>query len=214
MKKQLKYGIMMAVAFAVGLPVGFALYHWLTVGPLEDIDLKKFSIPLSSDDVEGLPHFAKVSDALYRGAQPTRAGFEKLKEMGIRTIVNLRVTHSDRDDIEGLGLKYVRISFKPWRPENEDVMKFLEVTADAENHPVFVHCNRGEDRTGTMVAVYRMVGEGWPRDVAVKEMRLFGRNCVWYNLDKFVKKLDVERMKAEFGLGGRRGDADGAGEML
>ena len=43
--------------------------------------------------------------------------------------------------------------------------------ADPAKRPVFVHCKHGADRTGTMVAFYRILFEGWSKDEAIREMK-------------------------------------------
>jgi protein tyrosine phosphatase len=125
--------------------------------------------------------------------------------MGVKTIVNLRGIHSDRKDLAGLGFKYVHISFKPWHPEDEDAVAFLEVMTKKGNQPVFVHCKKGVDRTGTMVALYRVVFEGWPMAAAIEEMHQFGRHSVWSNLDHYLRKVDVEALKRKLATDVRQG---------
>jgi hypothetical protein len=39
---------------------------------------------------------------------------------------------------------------------------------------IFVHCRLGDDRTGMMIASYRMAQEGWSAEKAEKEMEKFG----------------------------------------
>ncbi|MFH1260278.1 MAG: dual specificity protein phosphatase family protein [Elusimicrobiota bacterium] len=128
----------------------------------------------SISNLEGLENFAKVSETLYRGAQPTALGFAELKKMGVKTVVNLRGFHSDKKLLRGLGFKYVHISFKPWHPEDEDIIKFLKVVTNPDNCPIFIHCQHGADRTGTMVAVYRMYVQGWTYEKALSELPKFG----------------------------------------
>ncbi|MBM4045799.1 MAG: hypothetical protein FJ279_11845 [Planctomycetes bacterium] len=149
------------------------------------------------NDIPALSNFAKVSDALYRGAQPTAEGFAKLKEMGVKTVVNLRGFHSDRGLMKGLGLNYVHISFKPWHAEDEDVIPFLKLVLNPKNQPVFVHCLHGADRTGTMVAIYRVCGQGWKMDKAMEELPRFGFHTVWENLRRYLLALDPEALKAK-----------------
>ncbi|HEY3320439.1 MAG TPA: dual specificity protein phosphatase family protein [Planctomycetota bacterium] len=148
-----------------------------------------------SNDIPGLSNFAKISDALYRGAQPDAAGFAKLKEMGIKTIVNLRSFHSDRDKLEGSGLQYVHLNCKAWHAEEEDVVAFLKVVQDPKNQPVFVHCQHGADRTGMMVAAYRIVVQGWSNDDAAKETHNFGFHEMFEGIQKALKALQPEDIK-------------------
>jgi protein tyrosine phosphatase (PTP) superfamily phosphohydrolase (DUF442 family) len=147
------------------------------------------------NDVPGAPNLARVSPALWRGAQPTAEGMKRLKEMGIRTVVNLRQLHSDRDELKGLGLRCCHIRFVTWHAEDEDVVKFLKVMADPANHPVFVHCQHGADRTGTMVAIYRVYEQGWPMEEALQELPRFGFHAIWTNLKTYLQKFDAAAMK-------------------
>ena len=79
-------------------------------------------------------------------------------------------------------------------------MAFLEIVTDPEKRPVFVHCMHGADRTGTMVAVYRIVVEGWDKEKAIDEMRNgpFGFHEIWTGLPEFLKELDIEGLQKEF----------------
>jgi protein tyrosine phosphatase (PTP) superfamily phosphohydrolase (DUF442 family) len=148
-------------------------------------------------ELPGLENFYKISENLYRGAQPTREGFGQLKELGIKTIVNLRSFHSDRDVMAGRDFLYEHIYMKAWHPEDKEVIRFLEVITDKSKQPVFVHCQHGADRTGTMCAVYRMVIQGWGKDEAIEEMTKggFGFHSIWWNLENYLRKLDVANMR-------------------
>jgi protein tyrosine/serine phosphatase len=152
----------------------------------------------------GLSNLHKVSDDLYRGAQPTAEGFKSLKEMGIKTVVNLRSFHSDTDEMEGLAFDYVDIPVKAWHAEDEDVVRFLKIVTDKTKAPVFVHCEYGADRTGMMVAIYRIAVQGWSKEDAMKEMTEggFGWHPLWQNLLHHIRDLDVEALKKAAGLAG------------
>lgn len=147
------------------------------------------------NDIAGLPNFAKISDTLYRGAQPTAEGFKELKKMGVKTIINLHAFASDRDLIKGLGFQYLHISFKTWHAEDEDVVKFLKAVTDPANGVVFVHCEHGSDRTGMMVAIYRMFVQGWSFEKAIAELPRFGFHETWQNIRNYLKAFDVESMR-------------------
>ena len=148
------------------------------------------------DPETGILNFAKVSDALYRGGHPSAEGFAKLKGLGVRTVVSLRTFNVHRSRLEGLGLRYVHISFKAGHPEDEDVVRFLKVMADPANHPVFVHCKWGTDRSGLMAAVYRLVVEGWPRERAIAEMRAMGyEEDKWPQMRDYLERLDAAALR-------------------
>jgi len=153
-------------------------------------------------ELPGVPNFHKVSDNLYRGAQPTEEGMKELKKLGIKTIINLRSFHSDRNEIGDTGLDNEHIYMQPWRSENEDVVRFLQIVTDPNKTPVFVHCQRGADRTGTMCAIYRIAVQDWPKDEAIKEMTEgdFGFFEGWQNLIDYIRNLDIEKIKQQAGI--------------
>ncbi|OPX23814.1 MAG: hypothetical protein B1H04_03310 [Planctomycetales bacterium 4484_123] len=149
-----------------------------------------------------VPNFAKVSDVLYRGGQPTAKGYAELKKLGIRTVVCLRIfdLHSRRS--AEVGLRQVHISFKPVHPEDEDVLAFLKVVTDPACQPVFVHCREGVDRTGMMVAAYRMVVQGWPRELAIAELRRMGFREVNRPILRYLRRMDVSALRAKLAEAG------------
>ena len=122
--------------------------------------------------------------------------------MGIKTNVNLRSFHSDRDEIEDTGLAYEHIYMKTWHPEDEEVVRFLRIVTDENRTPVFVHCQRGADRTGVMCAIYRIAVQGWSKEEAIEEMTEggFGFHGAWENMVGYVRQLDIDRIKRQAAL--------------
>ena len=85
-----------------------------------------------------------MTDSYVRGAQPTKEGFAALqKNLGIKTVINLRAFSSDRKKIAKTPMDYEHIWFKTWHPEEEDVVKYLSIATDPQRQPVFVHCRYG-----------------------------------------------------------------------
>jgi protein tyrosine/serine phosphatase len=152
--------------------------------------------------VKGVPNLYKVSDSLYRSAQPSAEGMANLKAIGIRTIVNLRSFHSDRDEIGNSGLAYEHIPMKAWHPEEEDAVRFLQTATNPKRFPVLVHCQHGADRTGIMCAIYRVAVQNWKKDEALREMTAggFGFHKIWENLPTWFNDLDIEAIKKKAGF--------------
>jgi protein tyrosine phosphatase (PTP) superfamily phosphohydrolase (DUF442 family) len=155
----------------------------------------------------GVPNFYRVSPNLYRSAQPDAEGMKALKAMGIRTVVSLRSFHTDRDLLAGTGLGYEHIYMKTWHPEEEDVVRFLRIVTDPSRQPVLVHCQHGSDRTGMMVAFYRVVVQGWSKEKAAREMTEggYGFHEIWQNLVRWMERADLARIRREAGLTNKRG---------
>lgn len=135
-----------------------------------------------------IENFGKVSDALYRGAQPDAKGLAALKAMGVKTVVNLRNHHED-ERVQGLEFvdlpMHASLDSEP--PSPEQVREFLAIVRDPARQPVFVHCAHGKDRTGTMCAVYRMEVDGWTNDRAFEEMQTFGFHDWYTDLERYVR---------------------------
>jgi len=154
----------------------------------------------------GLPNLNRVTAGLYRSAQPTKEGFvflgnhESLFEgdQPIKTIVSLRAFNDDAPKVEkSSSLRLEQIRFKTWHPEDEDVIKFLRIVTTPSLQPVLVHCQHGSDRTGTMVAIYRIVYQGWSKEQATDEMINggYGFHPMWQNLIRYIEKLDINSIK-------------------
>ena len=148
------------------------------------------------NDVPGLPNFAQIAPGLYRSAQPTALGMRSAQALGIKTIVNLRAFHSDRDELAGTGLRYFHVRVHAWHPEVEDIVAFLAVALNPVNQPVLVHCEHGADRTGMMVAAYRRVEQGWTVDEALAELPRFGFHEVWVTIRTLLGGLDPDALRA------------------
>ena len=143
----------------------------------------------------GLPNFGTISQQLSRGGQPNPAGFEQLKKMGIDIIVNLRTETDEiaREQtlVQKQGMQSVSI---PWHGSNnpsiEQIVQFLELLRANPDKRVFVHCERGAERTGVMVASYRISHDNWSGEQALNEMDRFGfRGIRFAHLKKFVRDL-------------------------
>jgi protein tyrosine phosphatase (PTP) superfamily phosphohydrolase (DUF442 family) len=139
----------------------------------------------------GIEHAAKIAPGVYRGGQPTAQNLVTLRDQGFRTVVNLRSYHSERREVESLGMKAVEIPMRAdlvcEAPSEEAVFRFLDTVLDPANQPVFIHCAYGCDRTGVMTAVYRMEVDGWAPEEALQEMRAFGCSEAYGDLIRYVE---------------------------
>lgn len=156
-------------------------------------------------DDNHLPNLQQVGSELWRGGQPSKEGFLRLKEQGIKTVINLREEPtsiaSERKLAAELGFDYVSIPLRPFDiPEARKIDEFLEIMNDINRHSVFVHCLHGMDRTGLVVAVYRMSAHDWSFADAYDEMLKFGFHEAFQNLRQVVlgyanqlKKLPADK---------------------
>lgn len=143
--------------------------------------------------LRGLENVGRVAPGIFRGAQPRPEGYGTLKAMGIRTVVNLRSRHGEARAVESAGMRSVLLPMNTLADVNvETVREAVALMADPANQPVFVHCAHGQDRTGVVVAVYRMDLEGWTEAAAEQEMQAFGFNDIWTQLKDFVRRYPAK----------------------
>jgi len=154
-----------------------------------------------------LPNFDKVNETLYRGGQPKSGGIQKLAQFGIKTVVNLRDddgrARAEEAEAAAAGLRYFNVPMDNFgRPSDAKVARVLAIIETPENQPVFVHCKRGADRTGTIIAVYRIVHDGWTSERAKTEANRHGM-IFWqvgmkdYIHDYYRHRLPPERPQAK-----------------
>jgi protein tyrosine/serine phosphatase len=126
---------------------------------------------------KNLPNFGEATPTLYRGGQPSQRGFSILANRGINIVVDLRGSrNSERRIVTHLGMRYVPM---PWHcpfPTDKTFAQFLRLVRQNPGKKIFVHCRLGDDRTGMMIAAYRMAQEGWSAERAENEMEKYGFN--------------------------------------
>jgi protein tyrosine/serine phosphatase len=147
---------------------------------------------------EDLPNFYKVNDVFFRGGQPTEEGIKQLPKFGVKTVISFRDADSkiekEKKIVEANGMKFINLHLSNWfKPSDKDIQAILDEIRKPENQPVFIHCKRGADRTGTVTAVYRMKYEGWTDKQANEEAKKFGIGWwqIWMKdyINDYYKKL-------------------------
>lgn len=137
-------------------------------------------------------NFGKVDDHLYRGGVPTPEGIKELAGMHVVLDVDLREpregTAAEKKLAEAAGIRYVNVPLPELSaPPPDSVRKVLELlTAKDTNGMIFVHCRRGKDRTGTIVACYRMQQEHWSYQRAIAEANNYGMSYFERGMRRFV----------------------------
>jgi protein tyrosine/serine phosphatase len=166
-------------------------------------------------------NFGRIDDSYYRGAQPFGNDYADLAALGIKTVIDL--TGDGRSDeqafVERAGMKFYRIPLTTsnW-PSDAAVTQFLKLVNDRANQPVFVHCQGGRHRTGTMTAVYRMTHYGWTADQAYTEMKKYhfegflGHPALKKFVYDFYTRLDRARIANDRQTNQQRTNEIGAGK--
>jgi uncharacterized protein (TIGR01244 family) len=146
----------------------------------------------------GIPNFHQVDEHVYRGAQPTGEGWGSLARLGIKTVIDLRPPreHScqaEQREVEAAGMRYVNVPLNGIHaPSDVNVSRVLALLDDSIS-PVFVHCRRGADRTGTVVACYRIAHDGWDNKRALREAMSYGMSWIEFGMQRYVLAFHTSR---------------------
>lgn len=158
------------------------------------VQLPQQAAPLK---VDGVKNLHRVSSQLYRSGQPSPAAFGELERMGVRSVLNLRDYHIDTDEANLTGLHLVGYPMSAGSVTERDVENCLRLIRLSPK-PLLVHCWHGSDRTGIIVAAYRIVFQGWSVEQAEKEMRVdtYGyHDALYRNLVELLRTTDWQAMR-------------------
>jgi uncharacterized protein (TIGR01244 family) len=140
--------------------------------------------------VPAIPNFHQVNDHLYRGGQPAPEAWPSLAQMGIKTVIDLRredehSTAAEAQAVTAAGMKYINVPMKGVVAPGDDQIAKIMAVLDL-HEPVFVHCKRGADRTGAVIACYRISRDGWARQQALQEAKSFGMGSLQLGLKHYI----------------------------
>ena len=148
---------------------------------------------------DNIRNFYKVSDNMYRSAQPDRKSMELLDVIGVKTVINLRRYHSDNYEAKNTSLKVERVKMNAGKIKDEDIIEILTMIKNSDR-PVLIHCWHGSDRTGVVVAMYRIIFEDYTKEEAIKELRedKYGHHeSIYGNIVKYIQDADIEKLKSK-----------------
>jgi uncharacterized protein (TIGR01244 family) len=150
-------------------------------------------------ELAGIPHFLKISDQVWTGGQPWEEHFAKLKDAGIKIIINLRTPAENegaREEakVKQLGMTYFNIPVAGNEPDELDADDFLKLTDEQlKNGPVFIHCAVGS-RVGAFWMIRRVLRDGWDVDKALEEANRIGMRSQGRMFD-FAKEYIAKKKK-------------------
>ena len=147
----------------------------------------------------GITNFGQVNEHLYRGAQPNTNGIATLKSLGVKTIICLRLTNDlwlpEKAEAENNGINYINIPLRGLGATGESDVERALAAIEKSPGPVFVHCEHGCDRTGTLVACYRIQHDQWSAADAQKEANHYGMSVFERGMKKFIVQFSATEIK-------------------
>ncbi len=150
--------------------------------------------------LQGVPNLNQVAPNLYRSAQPDAAGFVNLaKTLKIKTVIDLRESQTDA---AYLGATKIAPFYVPMNALHITTPQIVSALALIQAHqgegPILVHCLHGADRTGVVIAMYRIIYQGWSKQQAIDELKNGGFNfhAIFFNIPDFINNADIPAIKA------------------
>ena len=144
----------------------------------------------------------QIAPGVFAGRKPhSDADFQALKAKGIRTVVNLQTMTWDiaperkLAERNGIAFRNIPITASPFGPRAQKVQQLFQTLATPSLQPVYVHCLLGRDRTGVLMALYRVYYNNVDPNTAWAEMIRRGdfksrwglvgfKLYYWHHLDK------------------------------
>ena len=141
--------------------------------------------------VTHVPNFDRVNEHIYRSGEPSTVGLQELGAIGIKRVIDLReksgATEFEKETLEKLGIKYTNIPFSAFSaPSDQQVQSVLKLLTANDPSPILVHCRRGKDRTGTVVACYRIQHDGWDNRRALAEAKEHGMSRLERSMQGYI----------------------------
>ena len=141
----------------------------------------------------------RVSPTLFRSARLRRDDVERLQQLGIKTVVNLRAFHSDAGVLRDSGITPVRVPINTWAISDRNVVMALAAIRKAERDgPVLLHCLHGADRTGLVTAMYRIIYQQRSKQDALAELKQggYGYHAMWRNIEAYLRMVNPDAIRA------------------
>ncbi len=152
----------------------------------------------------GIQNFTMVRPGLYRGGHPDAAGLDFLKSRGVKRIVNLEVgdfaeafpwdISRELDEARQRGLTELRFPMSAFEPaisgefntHMDQIAAILKTATPSDG--VYVHCKHGQDRTGLVIGLERVIDEKWAPKAAYAEMLHIGFHPMFLGLSHYFEE--------------------------
>ena len=149
-----------------------------------------------SMDAKYVANLYAVDSGVYRCARPDASACAELKQLGIGEVLNLCYLAGNDKSVLSAGLTQHRVKLLAGKISEEKVVDALRIIKNRQS-PIVVHCKHGADRTGLIIALYRIVFQDWSKDAAIEELETGDYNFhpVYSNIPAFIKNVDEISLK-------------------
>jgi uncharacterized protein (TIGR01244 family) len=141
--------------------------------PTRPVSTEKLA-PASCGSIERL----NLCAGIYLASQPSAADFRKLRDQGLRTVINLRPESENKafDEpalMSELGLRYVSIPFAGPEQLTDTVFTRARDMLEWADKPILIHCGTA-NRVGAIWLARRVLDDGLTYEAALAEAREIG----------------------------------------
>jgi protein tyrosine phosphatase len=152
-----------------------------------------WAVPIETKTVNNL---YMVDTGVYRCAQPNKTAFAELEIIGISEVLNLRYLCSDKRYVKATDLTVHHVKMLAGKSDFDKLVKTLRIVKNRTD-AIVIHCKHGADRTGLVLALYRIVFQDWSRQDAIDELENgnYKFHPVYKNIPEFIKNVDLELLK-------------------
>ncbi|MDN3656484.1 tyrosine-protein phosphatase [Ferruginibacter paludis] len=180
--------------FMLGMVAVFYL-NAFCIGQTEKIRPANWAVKINSTSLGNL---YRLNDSIYRSEQPRKKAFQDLSVMGIKSVLNLRNDFSDSDLLSSTTIQGFRVSMKGGHFSDAEIVAALKILLSAPK-PLLVHCKHGADRTGVVIAMYRMIFEGWTKQMALDELLNGGYHFHrrYKNIPVYINRVNLAAIKKQ-----------------
>ncbi len=145
----------------------------------KDESNKPTYIPPGTSIVDKQFNFHIVNKGVWRSSQPNKESLIRMKNFGLKTIVNLRGDSTtdvwESKIADSLMLHYFNIPLDAGKKQSDKKLnEILSIVLNHSNQPVLIHCLGGKDRTGMVVGIYELISKMKSLNEVHKEMLMYG----------------------------------------
>ena len=145
----------------------------------------------------GLSNMYKVDEGVYRSEQPKKTQLEAAAKYGITEILNLRQWHSNKKFAKNTNLILHKVRMNAHDMNDYEIVRALKIIKNRKG-AILIHCHHGSDRTGAIVAMYRIIFQNWSKEQAIEELKndCFGFHGIYINIPKYITNVDIDDIKS------------------
>ncbi|MBA4244594.1 MAG: protein-tyrosine-phosphatase [Pseudomonas sp.] len=151
----------------------------------------------------------RMAPDLYRSALPSARDLPQLQALGIATVINF-YQRGDEQWLKDPQVVQVHLPLRTDRIDDADVIEALRSIRQAQSRGrVLIHCKHGQNRTGLIAAMYRVIYQDWSKEQVLAEMRGggFGGQERMGDAERYLRDADIPALRSALATGACRTSA-------